>query len=172
MRMKPKLLLFTAISFLFLGSASPIIRAQQPVSSTAKPPASTPEDSQYVGSDTCKTCHEDLYNSWAKTPHWKTMLDKRSSPSHQGCESCHGPGADHVAGGGDKSKIFIFAKASATEVNTRCLTCHVRSHPNLALCASPGQGKLHRLSQPDAFTSAANLLKVSQPQSVTPATPT
>jgi DmsE family decaheme c-type cytochrome len=78
----------------------------------------------YVGAETCKTCHEDLYNNWEKTPHWKTTLDTKGGPSHQGCEGCHGPGADHVAGGGDKTKIFIFKEHSAKEIDARCLTCH------------------------------------------------
>lgn len=33
------------------------------------------EASQYVGSDTCKTCHEDLYTkNFETTPHFKTTL--------------------------------------------------------------------------------------------------
>jgi DmsE family decaheme c-type cytochrome len=92
----------------------------------AKPAA--PDTSQYVGSDTCKTCHEELYNSWAKTPHWKTTLNKEGGPSKQGCEGCHGPGAEHVAGGGDKSKIYIFKDHTRQEASTRCLTCHGDGH--------------------------------------------
>ena len=177
MWMKPRILLFVLLSFLCLFcSASPMSQAQQPAgeknlqsggasSSTAKTAAAPSEDSQYVGSDTCKTCHEDLYNNWAKTPHWKTTLDKRGGPSHQGCEGCHGPGADHVAGGGDKTKIFIFEKASAKEVNTRCLTCHVGAHPNFERSAH-GHAKVSCTDchSPHAFKSEANLLKVSQPQ--------
>ena len=68
----------------------------------------TADASDYVGAETCKTCHEDLYNSWEKSPHWKTTLNSKGGPSHQGCEGCHGPGAAQVAGGGDKTKIFIF----------------------------------------------------------------
>ncbi len=84
--------------------------------------------SAYVGAETCKTCHEDIYNAWEKTPHWKTTLNKE--PSHQGCEGCHGPGAEHVAGGGDVTKIFNPAKHSAKEVDAKCLTCHAGAHPN------------------------------------------
>jgi DmsE family decaheme c-type cytochrome len=80
--------------------------------------------SDYVGSEVCKTCHEDMYNQWEKTPHWKTTLDSKDGPSHQGCESCHGPGSAHVAGGGDITKIFRFENASTKEINDRCLTCH------------------------------------------------
>ena len=84
--------------------------------------------SEYVGSETCKPCHEEVYNSWEKTPHWKTTMDKAGGPSHQGCEGCHGPGADHVAGGGDQSKIFTFKDASRQQTSARCLTCHGDSH--------------------------------------------
>src|ERR1022692_4421213 len=136
MWMKPRVLLVVLLSFLYLlCSASPISQGQEPAgekkfqsggvsSSTAKSAASPAEDSKYVGSDTCKTCHEDLYNSWAKTPHWKTTLDKKAGPSHQGCEGCPGPGAEHVAGGGDKTKIFVFKDHSTKEINDRCMTCH------------------------------------------------
>jgi DmsE family decaheme c-type cytochrome len=175
MRMKPRVLLFVLLSFLCLFcSAPPMSQAQQPAvaknqsggpSSAAKTPASPSEDSKYVGSDTCKTCHEDLYNNWAKTPHWKTTLDTKGGLSHQGCEGCHGPGADHVAGGGDKTKIFIFEKASATEINVRCLTCHAGAHPNFERSAH-GHAKVSCIDchSAHAFKSDANLLKASQPQ--------
>src|SRR3984957_7430460 len=80
--------------------------------------------SDYMGSEVCKTCHEDIYNGWEKTPHWKTTLDTKGGSSKQGCESCHGPGAAHVAGGGDITKIFVFENHSPKEINDRCLTCH------------------------------------------------
>ena len=123
MWMKSRVVPFVLLSFLsFFCAATSLSQTQQSgeknlqsggASGNAAKTASPSEDSRYVGSDTCKTCHEDLYNSWAKTPHWKTTLDKKGGPSHQGCEGCHGPGADHVAGGGDKTKIFIFEQASA-----------------------------------------------------------
>jgi DmsE family decaheme c-type cytochrome len=79
---------------------------------------------EYVGSDTCRACHDALYTSLEKTPHWKTTLDTRRGPQFQGCEACHGPGSEHVAGGGDKSKIFVFKGAAASAITARCLTCH------------------------------------------------
>jgi DmsE family decaheme c-type cytochrome len=90
----------------------------------AKTPVAPADSGDYVGAETCKTCHEDLYNSWEKTAHWKTMLDTKGGPSRQGCEGCHGPGAAHVAGGGDRTKIFIFKEHSAKEIDARCMTCH------------------------------------------------
>ena len=127
-----------------------------------------PDTSKYVGSDTCKTCHEDLYNAWAKTPHWKTTQDTRRGPSKQGCEGCHGPGADHVAGGGDKSKIFIFKDHSRQEASERCLTCHGDSHAQSHFAesghASSAVGCLDCHSPHHAPAQQQHLLVKSQPQ--------
>ena len=65
-------------------------------------PSKSANAASYVGSETCKGCHEDLYKKFEATPHWKTTFDTRRGPEWQGCEACHGPGTDHVAGGGDK----------------------------------------------------------------------
>ncbi|MFY9583322.1 MAG: DmsE family decaheme c-type cytochrome [Candidatus Acidiferrales bacterium] len=80
--------------------------------------------SAYAGAEACKTCHEDIYKKFEKTPHWKTTFWKRSGSEAMGCESCHGPGADHVNSGGDKTKIFIFKKATTKQISERCLDCH------------------------------------------------
>ena len=80
-----------------------------------------PKDTdQYVGSDTCKTCHEDLYKkNFENTAHFKTTLH-----DGHGCESCHGPGSAHVEGGGDVTKIVSFKSMSKQDANARCLSCH------------------------------------------------
>jgi DmsE family decaheme c-type cytochrome len=92
---------------------------------SAAVPAASPDSSQatYVGADTCKACHADLYNGWEKSPHWKQTYQEGGIAKH-GCEDCHGPGSAHVAGGGDVTKIFTFKEASTKEINNRCLTCH------------------------------------------------
>ena len=62
------------------------------------------ESAKYAGSDTCKTCHEDLYkNQFEHTPPFKTTLQDGT-----GCKSCHDPGSAHVEGGGDVSTIISF----------------------------------------------------------------
>jgi DmsE family decaheme c-type cytochrome len=83
----------------------------------------------YVGSDTCKTCHEDMptkgfYKTFEDSPHYVTTLDTKRGPEWHGCESCHGPGKEHVEAGGDKTKIFTFKDASAADISARCLGCH------------------------------------------------
>lgn len=100
-----------------------------------KPTENQPIDlSQYVGPETCKTCHEDMFKDFETTPHWKTTLDTRRGPAWHGCEACHGPGKAHVDGGGDKTKIFNFKGVPASEISKRCLTCHEygEEHSNFA----------------------------------------
>jgi DmsE family decaheme c-type cytochrome len=79
--------------------------------------------SQYVGSDTCKGCHEDIVNHFMANPHWDSTLKIEGTEVHA-CETCHGPGAAHVEGGGDKSKIFVFKGQNPRTISDRCLTCH------------------------------------------------
>jgi DmsE family decaheme c-type cytochrome len=120
--------------FLVVGLLRPaFVSAQADTAAKSAPksaaPAVTPaQDSStppsYMGPEVCKTCHADIYSSWEKTPHWKTTLDTKGGPSHQGCESCHGPGSAHVAGGGDITKIFTFKSVSTQEINDRCMVCH------------------------------------------------
>lgn len=97
------------------------------------------DPSLYVGSETCKTCHEDMpvkgfFKSFEDTPHYVTTLDTKKGPEWHGCEACHGPGKAHVEGGGDKTKIFTFKGATAKEISARCLDCHQygEEHSNFA----------------------------------------
>lgn len=104
-----------------LASADSHEAAIQEKNASSKPET---KPSDYAGAEACKTCHEDEYKSWENSPHWKTTLNTKEGPSHQGCEACHGAAASHVADPGDTSKLFLFVKASAKDINQRCLVCH------------------------------------------------
>ena len=88
----------------------------------AEPSRSTNAE-DYVGTDTCKGCHEAEFNSYDHGPHWKTEKNAKGL-GWQGCESCHGPGKAHVEGGGDKTKIVRFPDLSAAKASRVCLDCH------------------------------------------------
>lgn len=84
---------------------------------------STGQD-DYVGSETCRACHEDQFKNFEKTVHGKVAESKRWKGRVQGCESCHGPGKGHVEGGGDKTKIISFKNRTAKENSQSCMACH------------------------------------------------
>ena len=91
--------------------------------------ASAAPSGDYVGSETRRTCHEDMpskgfYKNFEGSPHFVTTLDTKQGPEWHGCEACHGPGKAYVEAGGDKTKISAFKGASASEVSQRCLGCH------------------------------------------------
>jgi DmsE family decaheme c-type cytochrome len=76
--------------------------------------------STYVGADTCKTCHADVYDkTFVNTPHGALLKEGK-----HGCEDCHGAGSAHVEGGGDKTKIFSFKGVRPETISRRCMTCH------------------------------------------------
>ncbi|HYT69221.1 MAG TPA: DmsE family decaheme c-type cytochrome [Vicinamibacterales bacterium] len=80
----------------------------------------------YVGEAKCVECHPSEGDSYKATPHGRPALE-RSPAATKGCESCHGPGRQHVENP-DKSNIRRFtpgglAPRDASEV---CATCHNR----------------------------------------------
>lgn len=98
----------------------------KPSTAHSKPAPVNPDD--IVGSETCETCHAEVFKKFSDNPHSKLAMQ------HGGkgvtCESCHGAGKAHVESGGDKTKILDLASASPKQVDETCLGCHAGSHPN------------------------------------------
>jgi DmsE family decaheme c-type cytochrome len=121
--------------------------------------------SQYVGADTCKTCHEEQGVAYDKGPHWKTTLSKHQGVDYQGCEACHGPGKNH-AESGDPDKIIRFPELSREESSKRCLRCHEfgQEHANFLRSEhvknNVGCIDCHSIHAPKV---QAKLLKATQP---------
>lgn len=102
--------------------------AQQQPAPTVLQHAVAAKPSEFLGAETCAACHADIATKFSSNPHSALAL------MHGGkgvtCESCHGPGAAHVAAGGDPTKILQLGKMSAKQVDTTCLACHANAHPN------------------------------------------
>src|SRR6516225_2266506 len=67
--------------------ANPQLRAQgQPLQAGAN----------YIGSDVCEACHEEIYKAFLKSPHYQVDTEKHGRWKGQACEACHGPGSKHI----------------------------------------------------------------------------
>lgn len=158
-----RLTCLAGLALLWLGPAN-VVAAIAGADQQGQPSAALPKStSQFVGSDTCKTCHEDVYKKqFETTPHFKTTLG-----GQHGCESCHGPGSAHVEGGGDVSKIIGFKKLSRQEATTRCLSCHGEGQEQRRFAQSPHDSNdvgCLDCHSPHHAKEAQHLLVQKQPQ--------
>lgn len=96
---------------------------------SAQEPSKGATHAEFVGSETCASCHEQVTKNFATNPHSKMAL-MHGNANGATCENCHGAGSEHVAGGGDVTKIFNPAKATAKDVDEKCLSCHAGAHPD------------------------------------------
>ena len=87
-------------------------------------PTAAQEQAAYVGADRCAACHQPIYDAWKASPHHRTVLDPKRTEAQRGCEACHGPGSQHVEGGGDPKLIRPIRTLSADKSAGVCLSCH------------------------------------------------
>lgn len=76
-------------------------------------------DNGFVGIQGCRNCHkhDKIWDSFFKNPHAK---DPKA-----GCESCHGPGQNHVDAGGDIDTVVnAFSVMKPKQIIAVCLGCH------------------------------------------------
>lgn len=74
---------------------------------------------EFVGSDECSQCHEDLTKNFKTSAHAKLQA-KGSNVPDLGCEGCHGPGSKHVEAGGGAGTIVNMRKSPEG-----CMKCHL-----------------------------------------------
>ena len=75
----------------------------------------------FVGNAACADCHADVGRQFHSSPHGRFYNADMASVGSSGCESCHGPGSEHVATGGQvPGKIFNPRRNPES-----CLNCHL-----------------------------------------------
>ena len=121
--------------FLFSGFFCAVLLGCVQVVWSAETAASKPAPASpatYLGNEVCKACHTAQFETFSQTMMGKIFLfNARNEKERQACESCHGPGSNHVAAGGGRGVggLVSFRKdagESAKVQNEVCLSCHQR----------------------------------------------
>jgi len=83
----------------------------------------------YVGNRACFDCHTNYVRNFPASPHARIHFEVPGVRSGQGgCESCHGPGSQHIAAGGARQFIINPGRDAAA-----CLRCHLATHAEFKL---------------------------------------
>ncbi len=83
----------------------------------------------YAGDAQCRICHPDLWDTFPRNAHFKTIVSPIPVEISYGCEGCHGPGQAHIEGKGDRGKVNRIAGRAANQVLDACLACHSKDFP-------------------------------------------
>ena len=97
-----------------------VVDAQPAGSAAAREPAGQPAG-DYVGEQTCVSCHTEQRVAGAHA----RRQDSRAPAAAQGCETCHGPGRAH-AESGDPARIRAYTTLAARDASATCTSCHNR----------------------------------------------
>jgi predicted CXXCH cytochrome family protein len=84
-------------------------------------------NAEFVGSETCALCHEDIAARFAGATH-DLLRGPRDEEPFSGCESCHGAGSIHVEEGGDAEAIINPKRDPRT-----CFQCHIEKRGEFSL---------------------------------------
>src|SRR5512138_477341 len=99
----------TAVMFVLFCAGS-FYAQEKPISPGA------PTTNPYVGNETCRRCHNRVWSTFYKNPHYKSVASGQERPEDAGCESCHGPGRDHVEHLGGANTIVVFSRIPKEQV--------------------------------------------------------
>ena len=95
------------------------------------PPAAAPAQQaaapagNYVGDEKCLECHEDKGKSYDESKHSRAQ-NPRTPAAGKGCESCHGPGQQHVEKDGEGGMTDP-KEMKPRAVSETCTSCHNRT---------------------------------------------
>jgi hypothetical protein len=76
-------LVSTSVLGLAIGVAAPVAQNAAPADAPAG----------YAWADSCKSCHQEIYDAWAKTKHASALDRLSASEQEQPCVGCHLTGA-------------------------------------------------------------------------------
>ncbi len=83
----------------------------------------------YVGNRVCADCHTNIARIFPASPHAGFYKDDLKWAAMTGCESCHGPGSEHVRVGGGRGKSIV----NPGKDPAACFECHLETHAQFGL---------------------------------------
>ena len=116
---KTKYLLFF-LALILCGLAFFFISAIDLLAKTEFHPIQKIEGAEYVGADTCASCHEKKWKEFELSTHQRIAIPS-GDQEVEGCEMCHGPGSKHVEAGGGIGKFIINPRKNPEA----CFACHM-----------------------------------------------
>ena len=81
-----------------------------------------PPKAEYVGVETCATCHAQQFKEFQHSTHARIAVPGDTTGHAQGCEMCHGPGSLHAAAGGGRGVGGII---NPRKDPSTCFACHL-----------------------------------------------
>jgi predicted CXXCH cytochrome family protein len=106
------------ILLLSLGVLAGVVVSCSSLNRTEMSPPQIP-GATFVGSAACEQCHQDTYRGFHTATHYR-LKAPGTNAMNIGCESCHGPGSQHVESGGAPNTIVNPGKSPQV-----CFQCHV-----------------------------------------------
>lgn len=90
------------------------------------------EGAEYVGSDTCASCHESMVKDFDRTTHSKIEVPSiEDKINGQACEACHGPGSKHVDAVTEEEKAATIINPGKSP--EACYKCHLKQKAEFSL---------------------------------------
>jgi DmsE family decaheme c-type cytochrome len=115
--------LLAAISLAAWAAAAPQDKKPQD-QPAGKKAAEAPKKKEYVGSETCAGCHDEISTHFTKkNPHALLETNKKRGWETKACEACHGPGSVHAESNA-AADIRSPKNMKASAIDEMCLSCH------------------------------------------------
>ena len=119
-----QLRLLPLVAALALGGG--VLAASQdpkPPGKEAAKPAAAAAKKEYVNSETCAGCHDEINTNFKKNPHASLETNNKRGWAGKACEACHGPGSVH-AESTSPDDIRTVKQMNAAQIDALCLNCH------------------------------------------------
>jgi predicted CXXCH cytochrome family protein len=125
LKLKPKFAVALAIGIVSVGAC--FLISCSTTSTTVIAPLEIP-GAHFVGNRACADCHADIVQKFPMSPHARLHFANSAMSGQSGCESCHGPGSEHIRTGGSAQLIINPGKNPES-----CFQCHLDVHAEFSL---------------------------------------